>query len=98
MNIASRDLPQQAALARMHATIESLVPVFEARAPLAREDRRVPSESIEELREAGFFKIFQPLRYGGYEADPRDFFRARMSIYPTCTPGSPRRSPGSPPS
>jgi 3-hydroxy-9,10-secoandrosta-1,3,5(10)-triene-9,17-dione monooxygenase len=84
MNIASRDLPQQAALARMHSTIESLVPVFEARAARARDDRRVPVESIAELRDAGFFKIFQPLRYGGYEADPREFFRAQQKIAEGC--------------
>ena len=84
MNIANRDLPQQAALARMHATIESLVPVFEQRATRAREDRRVPEESIAELREAGFFKIFQPLRHGGFEADPREFFRAQQKIAEGC--------------
>ncbi|MBV9120065.1 MAG: acyl-CoA dehydrogenase [Chloroflexi bacterium] len=31
--------------------------------------RRVPDETIQAFREAGFIKVFQPARYGGYELD-----------------------------
>jgi alkylation response protein AidB-like acyl-CoA dehydrogenase len=30
---------------------------------------RVPDDSIDELRSAGLFRLFQPVRYGGYELD-----------------------------
>ncbi|MFM7273399.1 MAG: acyl-CoA dehydrogenase family protein, partial [Gammaproteobacteria bacterium] len=59
-------------------------PRFEARAAAARDARRVPDESIVELRETGFFKIFRPRRYGGFEADPREFFRAQQKIAEGC--------------
>jgi 3-hydroxy-9,10-secoandrosta-1,3,5(10)-triene-9,17-dione monooxygenase len=84
MNVAATLSPQYAALESMHRAIEALVPRFEARAAAAREARRVPDESIAELRETGFFKIFRPRRYGGLEADPREFFRAQQKIAEGC--------------
>lgn len=84
MNVAATHTPQQVAIESMHRAIEALVPRFEARAAATREARRVPDESIAELRETGFFKIFRPRRYGGLEADPREFFRAQQKIAEGC--------------
>ncbi|MBK17261.1 MAG: monooxygenase [Rhodospirillaceae bacterium] len=44
-----------------------LVPVLRERAPQAEKDRRLPDITHQEFLEAGFFRMFQPRRYGGYE-------------------------------
>ena len=51
------------------AGIKALLPAIAARAADTERNRRVPDESIAELREAGLFKLTQPLEYGGYEQD-----------------------------
>jgi len=46
-----------------------IVPELLKRAPGAEELRRIPNETIRDFIEAGFFKIFLPRRFGGYELD-----------------------------
>ena len=46
-----------------------LVPVLRERAARTEELRRVPEETIEDFRRAGFFRVLQPARFGGYEMD-----------------------------
>ncbi len=45
----------------------SMVPRLRARALQSDRDRGIPIATHLEYREAGFYKIFQPARYGGYE-------------------------------
>jgi 3-hydroxy-9,10-secoandrosta-1,3,5(10)-triene-9,17-dione monooxygenase len=45
----------------------SLVPVLRSRALQIERDRRIPDEIHREFQAAGFYKLFQPSRYGGYE-------------------------------
>ena len=33
---------------------------------------------------AGFFKVLQPKRWGGYEMDPRVFYRTQMALAEGC--------------
>ena len=47
----------------------ALIPVLRARAPEAERIRRVPDETIEDLREAGLWRILRPESYGGVETD-----------------------------
>ncbi len=61
------DLPQL--LARTRA----LLPGLRGRAGETEKLRRLPDETIVELREAGLFHLFQPARYGGVEAPFRAF-------------------------
>ena len=84
MNAAANGSQGAADIARMHECIDAMVPRLEERAPRTRAERRVPDETFAELREAGFFRLFQPLRYGGLEADPRDFFRAQARLAEGC--------------
>jgi alkylation response protein AidB-like acyl-CoA dehydrogenase len=56
-------------LAGLVAKAHDMVPAIAARAAAAEQARRVPAETIREFTEAGFFKAFQPVRYGGYELD-----------------------------
>jgi 3-hydroxy-9,10-secoandrosta-1,3,5(10)-triene-9,17-dione monooxygenase len=45
------------------------LPRLRDRAEKAEELRRVPDDTIDDFREAGLFRVFQPARYGGYELD-----------------------------
>lgn len=46
---------------------QAMVPVLVERAPECERLRRAPFETIADFRKAGFFKICQPRKYGGYE-------------------------------
>jgi len=49
------------------ASARDLIPVLRERAPAAEKNRRVVDETQQAFIEAGFYRIFQPRRYGGYE-------------------------------
>ncbi len=70
--------------AAMRQRVEALLPLVRANAARAREERRVPQESIDALQEAGFFLALQPRRWGGYELNPQDFFHMQMAIAESC--------------
>src|SRR6185436_5582887 len=57
-----------------------LGPVLDRRAAKASELRRIPDETIADFREAGFFRMLQPARYGGFELDPQRFFDVQIEI------------------
>ncbi len=48
---------------------QDMLPVLRERATEAETLRRVPIETINELREAGIFRMLRPARYGGYQLD-----------------------------
>jgi alkylation response protein AidB-like acyl-CoA dehydrogenase len=54
---------------RLIASARDLVPILRERAPAAEKNRRVVDETQRAFIEAGFYRIFQPRRYGGYELD-----------------------------
>jgi 3-hydroxy-9,10-secoandrosta-1,3,5(10)-triene-9,17-dione monooxygenase len=60
--------------------VTDLLPGFRERAVAAEQARQVPAESIAELQEAGVFKMLQPKRYGGLEADPVEFYEVVRAI------------------
>ena len=55
--------------AELRARVQDLVPSLRARARAAEQARRVPQESLDELRAAGLIRIVQPRSAGGYEYD-----------------------------
>ncbi len=61
-----------------------LVPILAERAPQCERERRVPAETIADLRHAGFFRILQPKRFGGYELDPQIFYDVQMTLAEGC--------------
>src|SRR5271169_2363456 len=71
---------QQAVL----AGITELLPVFRQRAQEAEDGRVVPTESVKALAETGFFRLLQPVSFGGLEADPVTFFTAVRLIASAC--------------
>jgi alkylation response protein AidB-like acyl-CoA dehydrogenase len=68
VTVPGTDSPTRAELVRRAIDI---APVLRKNAAWSEENRRLHSESIEALAEAGMFRLRTPVRYGGYEADTR---------------------------
>lgn len=62
----------------------AMIPALKSRQPQAYQDRRLPADTIRDLQSAGFFRILQPKRYGGYEHDPQVFFDVQMALAEGC--------------
>lgn len=69
---------------RVVEAVRELLPVLRERAQETEDARRISEESIKALRQAGFFKLLQPSRYGGLEAHPVDFYRAVRAVASAC--------------
>ncbi len=65
-------------------SVRTLLPNIAERARSTDENRRVPTETIRELTEAGVFRMLQPKRYGGTESDPVAFFEVVREISGVC--------------
>jgi 3-hydroxy-9,10-secoandrosta-1,3,5(10)-triene-9,17-dione monooxygenase len=66
------------------AAVEALLPGLRDRAGDTEAARRIPAENIKELQEAGFFRLLQPSRWNGFEADPEVFFDTVRKIGSAC--------------
>jgi resorcinol 4-hydroxylase (FADH2) len=66
--VVSQSLGRPSPLQLKAATVE-LLQAFRNRAADTEMVRRVPAENLSALRDAGLFKIVQPLEFGGYEYD-----------------------------
>jgi len=66
------------------ARARALQPVLRERAAAADQARSLPAETIRDFQDAGFFKILQPERWGGYEMDPQVFFDVQMALAEAC--------------
>jgi 3-hydroxy-9,10-secoandrosta-1,3,5(10)-triene-9,17-dione monooxygenase len=61
-----------------------LLPSLAARARAAEQLRRLPDETVAELKQGGFFRLLQPSRWGGAEADPGTFFETQLAFASAC--------------
>jgi 3-hydroxy-9,10-secoandrosta-1,3,5(10)-triene-9,17-dione monooxygenase len=66
------------------ARARAMIPALKARAPAAEAQRKVPEESIREMKSAGFFDILKPKRWGGFEMEPQVFYEVQMAIAEGC--------------
>lgn len=66
------------------ARAKAMIPVLKSRARRCVSQRNVPDETIAEMQEAGFFRILQPKRYGGYEMHPNVFFEVQKALAEGC--------------
>jgi 3-hydroxy-9,10-secoandrosta-1,3,5(10)-triene-9,17-dione monooxygenase len=64
--------------------VRELLPVLRDRAEETEGLRRIPDESVKALAETGLFRLLQPARFGGYEADPLTFFTAVRAVASAC--------------
>lgn len=66
------------------AEVAELLPTLRDRAQETEDARRIPAESIKALQQSGFFRLLQPKRYGGFEADPVAFYTAVKMLASAC--------------
>ncbi len=64
--------------------VRDLLPALRERADETERLRQVPDASVKELEETGFFRLLQPKRFDGFEADPIDFYTAVSLIASAC--------------
>ena len=70
--------------AELVARAKALVPVLREREAAAIAARQVPVETVADFHEAGFFKILQPRRWGGFELSPQVFYDVQIEIARGC--------------
>ena len=68
----------------LYAAVDKILPSIQGREEQARELRRLPDETIKELKESGYFRVLQPLTYGGLELEPQDFCILNIRIAEAC--------------
>lgn len=66
------------------ARARAMIPALKSRARQCVAQRDVPAETIREFHEAGFFRILQPRRWGGYEMSPNVFFDVQKALAEGC--------------
>lgn len=66
------------------AAARAMGPALTERRVRAREDQRVPDETVAEFEKAGFFKILQPEQWGGYAMDPQVFYAVGLEVARYC--------------
>jgi 3-hydroxy-9,10-secoandrosta-1,3,5(10)-triene-9,17-dione monooxygenase len=66
------------------AEVRELLPVLRERAQKTEDARDVPAESVKAIEETGFFRLLQPARFGGMEAEPLTFLSAVRLIASAC--------------
>ena len=62
----------------------AMIPALKERARQCTADRNVPAETIAEMQAAGFFRVLQPKRLGGYEMHPNVFFAVQKLLAEGC--------------
>lgn len=66
------------------ARARAMIPVLKARAKQCVAGRDVSAETISEMQAAGFFRILQPKRWGGFEMHPNVFFEVQKALAEGC--------------
>ncbi|RLU03397.1 MAG: flavin-dependent monooxygenase [Ketobacter sp.] len=63
---------------------KDMIPYLQEQAPRAQAERKIPDETVAKMQEAGFFRVLQPKRWGGYQMDPQVFFEVQMALAEGC--------------
>lgn len=63
----------------------AMIPVLRSRTEQVEKDRSVPTQTIQEFMDAGFFRVLQPRRWGGWEMSPEVFWRILMELGRGCS-------------
>jgi 3-hydroxy-9,10-secoandrosta-1,3,5(10)-triene-9,17-dione monooxygenase len=66
------------------ARARNLQSVLKDRAKKTRQDRKVPVETIQALKDAEFFRMMRPKKWGGYEMNPKYFYDVVFEIARVC--------------
>src|SRR3981081_4199806 len=66
--------------AEIIARARALIPSLAKRSLEGRRQRRVLDETIADMQRAGFFRVLQPKRWGGYEMDLGTFYEIQLAL------------------
>lgn len=66
----------------------NMIPMLRARAEECEKNRMVSKETIQAFKDAGFFKILQPKRWGGYEMNPNVLNKVLIELARGCPSSS----------
>ncbi|MGA7487641.1 MAG: acyl-CoA dehydrogenase family protein [Xanthobacteraceae bacterium] len=66
--------------AEIVARARAMVPTLAERSQEGRRRRRVAAETIADMQRAGFFRVLQPKRWGGYEMDLDVFYDIQLAL------------------
>ena len=66
--------------AELIARARAMIPVLAERAAKAEAERRVSEETIADMQAAGFFRVLQPARWGGYQMDMATYFEIQLAL------------------
>lgn len=66
------------------ARAKALIPVLRERADEVEKNRMVSKQTISDFQAAGFFKVLQPKRWGGYEMSPNVLNKVLMELGRGC--------------
>jgi len=70
--------------AEVVARANAMIPWLREKADAVEKARMVPVETIQAFKDAGFFKILQPKRWGGYEMNPNVLNKVLMELARGC--------------
>ena len=70
--------------ARLYQAVEAVLPRLRERVDATTALRRLPDETIDELKRSGYFRLLQPKRHQGFELEPQDFCRLNMQLGEAC--------------
>jgi 3-hydroxy-9,10-secoandrosta-1,3,5(10)-triene-9,17-dione monooxygenase len=62
------------------ARARAMIPALAQRSLEGRRRRRIPDETIADMQRAGFFRVLQPKRWGGYEMDLHTFYEIQLAL------------------
>jgi 3-hydroxy-9,10-secoandrosta-1,3,5(10)-triene-9,17-dione monooxygenase len=62
------------------ARARAMIPALAQRSLEGRRQRRIPDETIADMQRAGFFRVLQPKRWGGYEMELNTFYEIQLAL------------------
>lgn len=86
MNANTRHIPTdpQQRQQQLRENARALVSLLRERAPQCVKLGRLPDDTIADFQRAGFFRIMQPARFGGFEFEPQVFFDVQTTLAEGC--------------
>ena len=76
--------PQITPAEQLYQAARDLVPILRERVAETAALGQLPEATVQAMQDAGFFRIMQPARYGGFEMDPEVFFEVQMILAEAC--------------
>ena len=76
--------PQLTQAEQLYKAARNMLPALRERVEETARLGHLPDATVAAMQEAGFFRIMQPARYGGFEMDPEVFFKVQMILAEAC--------------